>query len=192
LAARQSAAGAWTGRELVIAGGFTERVLNERVVSATFKNAAAYRPKTRTWRQLPPMPAPRRGAVAVWNGRDVLVVGGQAPGARGLRPLAGVFAYRPSTNAWRQLSPLPRGRAGFAAVWTGKRLLVWGGTIRRSGQLVSPSTGLSYDPATNRWSPIPTAPIAGRGDPTAVWTGGSMIVAGGVGVDDDEAAAYAP
>ena len=38
---------------------------------------------------------------------------------------------------------------------------------------------LAFDPKANRWSPLAPAPIYGRADPTAVWTGQAMIVWGG-------------
>ena len=42
-----------------------------------------------------------------------------------------------------------------------------------------PAHGLSYDPGTNRWLPLPPAPILGRYGPTSVWTGRELIVWGG-------------
>lgn len=73
------------------------------------------------------------------------------------------------------------GRAGAAALWTGKRVLIWGGTTSTPAgvKLVTPNRGLAYDPRANRWSPVPRAPLLGRLDPTAVWTGQVMIVWGG-------------
>src|SRR3990172_6819653 len=70
------------------------------------------------------------------------------------------------------------GRAGAAAVWTGKRLLIWGGTTGTpsNAELVTPNRGLAYNPKANRWSPLPVAPLLGRLDPTAGWTGHSLIV----------------
>lgn len=75
------------------------------------------------------------------------------------------------------------GRTGAAAVWTGKRLLVWGGRMVLAGEDVTPPHGLAYDPRANRWSPLPQAPLLGRVDPTAVWTGHSMLVWGGAAGD---------
>ncbi len=188
LRARQSSAGIWTGKEFIIVGGFAERVRGGVVRSVTFADAAAYNPTRRTWRRLPPMPAGRRATVVVWTGRELVVVGGL--GQNGA--VAGVFAYRPSTNTWRTLSPLPRARFSHAAVWTGRRLLVWGGEVERGGERVAPTTGLAYNPATNRWSSILAAPIIGRGGPSAVWTGTSMIVAGGGLPGADRAAMFTP
>ena len=194
LSGRRAPASAWTGKELIIVGGYAEeptgprRVITDRV----FADGAAYNPKTRRWRRLPSLPVPRIGATAVWDGRQVLVVGGTAGVAR--RLLVDVFGYRPSTNRWQRLRPMPRGRdghvagVGHVAVWTGSRLLVWGGWTVRDGRRVYPRTGLSFDPIGNRWSPLlPGSPLSGRVASMAVWTGRSMIVTGRSG-----AAAYTP
>lgn len=165
-----------------------------------FADAAAYNPTTRKWRKLPSLPTPRRNATAVWDGRDVLVVGGETPSTTPpyRRLLLGVFAYRPSTNKWRLLRPMPRGRTGHLAVWAGKRLLVVGGlTLRKAKALeVAPHNGFAFNPFRNRWSPLPASPIKPAIDPsgtvlldgaTAEWTGTSMIVAG-----HDGGAVYTP
>jgi hypothetical protein len=147
---------AWTGRELIVVAG---------------SRAAAFAPAS-GWRALPPMPEPRDGADAVWDGSELLVVGGSdAP--------AGGFAYDTETNSWRRLAPMDSGRAHTAAVWTGKRLLLWGGETGRPGTFVIPPHGLAYDPKADRWSPLPQAPLRGRLDPVAAWTGSSLIVWGG-------------
>jgi hypothetical protein len=184
LAGRRDSAWAWTGKELVVVGGYAEVMRGRRnvIVNTAFADAAAYNPTTRSWRRLPPLPAPRNGATAVWDGREVLVVGGTASGnlsGPGVRLSRGVFGYRPSTNRWRRLRPMPRGRRDQAAVWTGTRLLIWGGWTRRGGKRVYPRTGLSFDPRSNRWFPLAASPLSGRIRPTAVWTGTSMIVSGG-------------
>jgi hypothetical protein len=70
---------------------------------------------------------------------------------------------------------VPAARASHVAVWTGSRMLIWGGT--GTGYA---NAGGSYDPAANAWTAITTtgAPTA-NGVQTAVWTGSRMIVWGG-------------
>lgn len=91
------------------------------------------------------------------------------------------FALDPATSRWRRLAPMPAGRTHAASSWTGTRLLLWGGTTSAQSAPLSttPKRGLAYDPRADRWSWLPDAPIAGRLEPTAVWTGRSMIVWGG-------------
>jgi N-acetylneuraminic acid mutarotase len=89
--------------------------------------------------------------------------------------LASGARYDPAADGWvpTAASAAPTARWGHRAVWTGSRMLVWGGSTysRLGGQ---------YDPAGNAWSYTTTldAPL-GRTDHTAVWTGSRMIVWGG-------------
>jgi hypothetical protein len=137
--------GAWTGREMIVLVG---------------RRAAAYNPVRNTWRSLRPLPARRDGATAVWDGHELLLVGGATVG----------FAYDVATNRWTPLPPLASARMGKVAVWTGKRLVVWGG--RRGGA--------AYDPRSKRWAALSHGPLPDRLEPTAVWTGRSLLVWGGV------------
>jgi N-acetylneuraminic acid mutarotase len=164
---RAGASGAWTGRELVVAGGHDFRGGTDHPL----RDAAAYNPATGTWRKLPPMPRTLEGGPALWDGREVLFL--SISSARGL-------AYNPARNNWRLLPAMPLPRAGFAAVWTGHRVLVWGGLAGRPA-LTPPAHGEAYNPATNQWTALPASPLRGRLSPTAVWTGRQMIAWGGQG-----------
>jgi N-acetylneuraminic acid mutarotase len=167
LAGSQHPIGAWTGRELVMVVGGLDP--DGRPWPAGLARAAAYNPATNSWRRIAPLPAARSGATAVWDGHELLVVGGSASASPG-------FAYDPAANRWRRLAPMKPGRSEAAAVWTGTRLLVWGGQTAGGA---TPSDALAYDPKANRWSTLAHAPLLGRLDPTAVWTGRALIVWGG-------------
>ena len=147
---------AWTGHELIAVSG---------------RSAAAFTPG-RGWRRLPQLPEARPGASVVWDGSELLVVGGDTAPARG-------FVYSPASDAWRELAPADSGRKGAAAVWTGKQLLLWGGQTGSAGRFLIPPHGLAYDPKLNSWSPLPQAPLRGRLSPVGVWTGRSLLVWGG-------------
>ena len=60
-------------------------------------------------------------------------------------------------------------------VWTGSEYLLWGGW--RNG--APRNDGVAYNPMTNAWRDLPAAPIAGRWNHQAVWTGREMLVYGG-------------
>ncbi len=147
---------AWTGHELIVVSG---------------RSAATFTPG-RGWRRLPRLPEARDGANVVWDGSELLVVGGDTAPAQG-------FAYSPTGGAWRGLAPADSGRRRAAAVWTGTRLLMWGGQTRSAGRFVIPPHGLAYDPKANSWAPLPQAPLRGRRDPIGVWTGRSLLIWGG-------------
>jgi len=175
LAPSQSATGAWDGHEVLLFIG--PRDVNGNAVPASAR-AAAYDPATDTWRPIAPLPAGRESAA--WDGRELLLVGGTAAAAARNRPLPRTgFAYDPAADRWRQIAAMPSGRVGAAAVWTGAHLLLWGGQTAPSGETVTPPHGLAYDPASNSWSALPPAPLLGRNEPAAIWTGRLMLVWGG-------------
>jgi hypothetical protein len=169
LSLRRSGSGTWTGRELVVAGGYK---FGPGHTIIAFRDAAAYNPATGKWRKIAPMPRRESGATAVWDGKEILFIGGS--GRQGLTSRG--LAYNPATNRWRLLPAMAYPRSAFAAVWTGRRLLVWGGL---TASRTPPPYGEAYTPATNKWTALPASPLRGRADPVAVWTGRRMIVWGG-------------
>ena len=153
LAGSQHPIGAWTGRELIVlVGGFDP---DGRRLPARLARAAAYDPETDTWRRIAPPPAQVSRGTAVWDGRELLVVGG-----------ARVLAYSPAQDRWRRLGR--SGPVGPGLVWNGARLYDW-------------AHSRTYDPTTDRWSRLPRAPVGARPDATAVWTGQALIVWSGMG-----------
>lgn len=168
----------WTGRELVVVvSGLSP---DGRPYPAGFARAAAYNPAMNAWRRIAAPAGQRLWAHAFWDGRDVLLLGSSTLRA-GSPPAPGraVLAYRPSTNRWRALASMPSNRSQFAAVWTGRRVLVWGGSSTAANVPQNPATGVALDPQTNRWSTLPRAPLRPRLGATAVWTGRAMLIWGG-------------
>jgi hypothetical protein len=159
--------GAWTGRELILlVSGFNP---DGKPYPARLARAAAYNPTTNKWGRI--ATPPERGGTAAWDGHELLVVGAG-------RSARSTLAYNPATNRWRRLASMPSARFGASAVWTGKRLYVWGG--QNAGASTSRRDGVAYDPRTNRWLAISRAPLtAGVGGSLAAWTGRSLIVWGG-------------
>ena len=96
----------------------------------------------------------------------------------------------------RLLPPSPLvGRFEPAAVWTGEDFIVWGGEVHGETTAYSAiADGAAYDPVANTWTPLPEAPIVGRGLGAAVWTGDEMLVWGGsiTGTSISDGAAYNP
>lgn len=83
-------------------------------------------------------------------------------------------------NTWlptaTRLNIDPGERADHSAIWTGSRMIVWGGR-NDAGVLKS---GCWYDPGENVWRPIngSNAPAA-RASHSCVWTGDLMVIWGG-------------
>ena len=120
------------------------------------------------------LPAPAPAALAL--GRTSA---GSSRAASDERTSSGGTSCSP-TNSWDNgvLGAVPEGRSDATAVWTGRVMVVWGGS--REGRPLQ--TGGRYDPVTDSWTPTSTvnAPEA-RWSHTAVWTGSEVIVWGGFG-----------
>ena len=161
----------WTGTELIIWGGLTS-------TNVPLDTGSRYNPATDTWTPMSTVGAPlaRFSHVAVWTGSRMIVWGGEQPGFQ-YKNTGGI--YDPATDTWTGATttvnaPSPRGH--LAAVWTGTRMLVWGGE--------NPSkfaTGYYYDPVSDAWTGTTTltgAPSA-RSHMPGVWTGRELIIWGG-------------
>ncbi len=131
------------------------------------------------WEALPSEGAPlaRHLHTAIWTGSRMIVWGGRVEGSPQVTATGGI--YDPAAKSWTPTSSAgaPAARHSHTAVWTGSKMLVWGG-YGSSGAL---NDGAVYDPASDTWAPMTTtgAPPA-RQSHTAVWTGTRMVVWGGL------------
>jgi hypothetical protein len=102
-----------------------------------------------------------------------MVFGGYAGGA-----LDSGGRYDPVADVWTPTSEAnaPSARNNHTMVWTGDRVIIWGGDDTHAPF----STGGRYDPAADSWTPTsdPYAPSPASGQ-SAVWTGNEVIVWGG-------------
>jgi N-acetylneuraminic acid mutarotase len=188
---RQRHCAVWTGTEMIVWGGFD----TTNFLSPTFLNdGGRYNPLTDTWTNLPPVPPTvggRAGPTAVWTGTEMIFWGGYTHSG-GLTPTFSYFGtgarYHPASNTWSPLplTGVPTGRTDHTALWTGDRMLVWGGNTS-TGET---NTGGAYDLALNAWSALPIASApARRAEHTAVWTGKEMLIVGGL---SNSTALFAP
>lgn len=80
-------------------------------------------------------------------------------------------------SGWSSLPEPPFQSTDAVAIWTGRELFYWGGDAdSESRQLAE---GAAYDPATERWRPLPAAPLTERSAAGAVWTGSEVLIWGG-------------
>jgi N-acetylneuraminic acid mutarotase len=180
--ARDFHAGVWTGDEMIVWGG---RELQQDP-PVYYDTAFAYDPAADTWSEsaAPEPPFGRQSHTAVWTGGEMIVWGG----VDDFGPTATGGRYDPSADSWEDTAlttSAPLAQPDPAGVWTGSELIVWGGSSIDFGILDS---GSRFDPATNTWTPIESAPDTpeGRFQHTAVWTGSEMIVWGGFDVDGND------
>ncbi len=128
-------------------------------------------------------PTGRGMHAAVWTGSRMLIWGGRN-GAGSDQPTVMLNSggiYNPVTDSWTAMSSTnaPQARIQPNAVWTGTKMIIWGGRI---AFWQGTSTGGVYDFASNTWTPTGTgANVHPAGvDATGVWTGSKMLIWGGV------------
>ena len=115
---------------------------------------------------------------AVWTGTEMIVWGGVETFCCSVFATGG--RYNPAADAWTATSNVnaPEGRYNHTAIWTGSKMIVWGGFGFSTNNPVN--TGGIYDPLTDTWTATSTvnAPSA-RQVHSAIWTGTEMIIWGG-------------
>lgn len=165
--APQPGPGVWTGSEMIIWGGYFS-VTNE---------GSRYDPATDTWTPTSMganVPSSRVFPTVVWTGTEMIVWGGRGSSSQALNSGG---RYDPVADTWTPTSVgvnVPAPRYAHTAVWTGSKMIVWGGEL-------GANTGGRYDPATDAWTPTSTGGSvpSPRSFHSAVWSGARMIVWGG-------------
>jgi hypothetical protein len=122
----------------------------------------------------------RTGGVFVWDGAGVVLWGGASyDKALHLLPaVADGAVYDAASDTWTTINNAPiAGRRSAKAVWTGARVVIWGGIDDQGAGL---RDGALFDPASGEWTTMAAAPagVAAAGS-AAVWTGSEMLVWGG-------------
>ncbi len=129
------------------------------------------------WEPMSEVDAPlaRTRHTAVWSGDRLLVWGGNLQDDPFVANTGGVYDLE--ADLWSPMSTTgaPSGRHSHLAVWTGTRMLVWGGF-----STAFENTGGLYDPESDSWSPMSTAGAPSpRVQMAYTWTGERLIVHGG-------------
>jgi len=153
-----------------------------------------YQLKIGRWVPLPEAPLSGRfHHTLTWVGDRTIVWGGmegrELSSIQKQRYFNDGAVYEVQLKKWSPMSPSPlKARRWHRAVWTGSRLLIWGGMGRGPvknylGREVTGKIyfddGASYDPVADQWEKLPASPLAPRVGHTAVWTGTHMLVWGG-------------
>ncbi|MCD6023004.1 MAG: hypothetical protein K0R20_2714 [Actinomycetia bacterium] len=167
LAGRSDPAFAWTGRELLIWGGWDGGFRDPPY----FDDGAAFDPVAETWRMLAPAPIEGRSAFSVWTGKELIVWGSRE---RAGRRLDGA-AYDPVTNAWRPIADGPTDITDGSAVWTGEEMIVFGAALDGNNHADTPTAiAAAYDPVTDTWRELPPSDLSPQAM-TAEWVNGELI-----------------
>jgi hypothetical protein len=193
IAGRNGHSGVYLQNRMVVWGGLVEG-------GKPSADGASYDPMTDTWVVLPPAPLEARVQFrTVASTNRMLVWGGSNGGGQTGKYFADGAIYSPADNAWTPMAPLPEvkeggGRDTFSAVWTGEKMLVWGGYSRdNTCNPCNHGDGAAYDPGKDSWALMSPSPIDGRGAHRAVWTGKEMVVWGGFNTTElNDGARYNP
>jgi len=191
-AAREAATAVSTGDRMIVWGGFRENgLVNDFIHRTLLADGGIYDPDANAWTAVSAIgaPAARCNHTAVWTGSKMIVWGGFSQetfeGLTGALRTGGI--YDPVANTWQPTSIVgaPSARALHTAVWTGEKMIVWGGNTGHHSIL---GDGAMYDPESDSWTPV-----SGIGSPAAralhgaVWTGSRMVVWGGEVKDGEDA-----
>lgn len=147
----------WTGTEMIIWGG-------------TQWKFDLYNPRTDQWREgqaFDNTPLTRTGHSAIWTGSEMIIWGGRDIYQD--KHLKDGSAYDPITGIWTTLptTDAPDKRTEQASGWTGREMIIWGGSPDKISQ-----SGGRFDLATNTWAPMPTANSPADGQfGASIWTG---------------------
>jgi N-acetylneuraminic acid mutarotase len=105
-----------------------------------------------------------------------MIIWGGAFNAARTSPATDAGMYDPTTDTWSSISMVgaPSGRFLHSAVWTGDKMLIFGGTLNGVGNF---NDMASYNPTTDSWATITSANVPSpRAQGTTVWTGSRMII----------------
>ena len=114
---------------------------------------------------------------SIWTGTEMIVWGGFDGNFDATKS---GYKYNPSLDTWQPVSETgaaPDARYRHTAVWTGVKMIVWGG---RNSSNQSINTGAAYNPLTDNWVSISSNNNPSpRVEHTAIWTGSEMLIWGG-------------
>lgn len=145
---------------------------------------AAYSIASDAWTTLPTSPLSVRDTPgAVWTGSQVVFWGGHRAGGN-VDPAVyrDGTAYDPATRQWRKLAPAPvAGRDAPVMVWTGREVIVSGGTAQCCpiDSIPWDHQVAGYNPSSDTWRRLPDAPAwldGAGGDAVTVVDGTRMLV----------------
>jgi len=122
-------------------------------------------------------------AFAVFAAATLVLWDALGPGSSRQRPSDTTPVINPLSllpAGWNELPDPPDVRAGAAAVWTGSRLLVWGGYVYTGFSKEEPlDDGYLLQVETGEHEPLFVSPLEPRANAASAWSGSELLVWGG-------------
>src|SRR5438552_9964272 len=170
---RGSPVAAGVGDKIYVIGGATtppgskEAAVHPARPHVSVGTVEEYDPATNTWRARASMPTPRNHATAGAVNGKIYVIGGRVGAAfitAGSNNVDVVEEYDPATDAWGSArARMPSARTAIASGVYGGRIHVTGGEGQDSQRMYTFRALEAYDPASNRWSVLPSMPVSRHG-----------------------------
>jgi hypothetical protein len=169
---RMATAAVWADSEMILWGGY---ITDSRDQDILLGDGGRFSPSTGQWTAMPTgagSPGVRSSSAAVWTGDMVLFWGGVEPSD----PTLGSGAkFTPSTGSWSPMTTsgaCPLARSSPTSIWTGTRMLIWGGGVWQA----SNATGSYYDPDADAWEKAPTPGLSQYGNVNYLGGGQSPLL----------------
>ncbi|MBK9255970.1 MAG: hypothetical protein IPM42_10815 [Saprospiraceae bacterium] len=162
----------WTGDKFIVWGGET----NNDFATNT---GAIYDPIADTWNAITTQNAPPLGMAdhsSIWTGSKMIVFGGYNNSGATITNACYLFdPFDGPNGTWSICSGInkPSVRRGHTAIWTGDKMIVFGGYDENSL-----NDGGIYDPVTDSWDENSIYNNNSYTEHSAIWTGEDMIVFG--------------
>lgn len=126
---------AWTGTKMIVWGGMTSNAQTQ------FNSGGIYDPIADTWTATTLTNAPvgrSYGPTASWLGDSIFIWGGFTDSGSTTTNTGGIYSSK--TLNWKAttLTNAPTARAYAQAVWTGSKVIVWGGSLYNDGKIYAP------------------------------------------------------
>lgn len=159
------------------AGGRLYAIGGLNSAGAPQRGVFAYNPSTNSWSTKPLLPAPR------YSGNGAAAISGKIYVAGGLdltkKPTRALYVYNSTTNTWATRAAMPAASGcGGSAVIGGNLYVFSGCTLLSNGAQVNAGLLHRYNPSTNTWTTLRSAPQA-HFKPVVAAIGNRLYVAGG-------------
>ena len=166
ISGRVGAFGAWTGSRFLVWGGY-ERIGD---VETPTLDGALFDPVSGRWEPIPAAPLDRSsaGTSATWTDSELVVFSADMKSGA---------AFNVGTGRWRTIEPPPLDAGGTnvpGLVWTGTELFVLAAPVDDVD--TSMAWAAAWNPATDRWRPLPEPGFRSMQSGPVVWTGKEIAV----------------